>query len=132
MARNTSVSRRRFVKGVAGTAAAPAAIAGFAQGGAYASSTDIRIAAKVVRVSHSRMEPNALRVGVRTSVQAADIVLDNIVLVIDGIPFGAAPADMRSRITESVTAQIRKLLARRGVEAPAESVAVQVFGGVLG
>jgi hypothetical protein len=128
MARNTSVSRRRFVKGVAGTAAAPAAIAGFAQGGAYASSTDIRIAAKVVRVSHSRMEPNALRVGVRTSVQAADIVLDNIVLVIDGIPFGAAPADMRSR----VTAQIRKLLARRGVEAPAESVAVQVFGGVLG
>lgn len=126
MSRHTGVSRRGFVKGAAGAAAAPAALAGI--DATTAAPPEISIAATVVRVSHSKLAPHALRVGVRTSVQTSAGTLDNVVLVVDGVTFNASPTQMRSVIAESVKEQVGSLLAGRNIEASIDRAAVHVFG----
>lgn len=121
------VSRRGFVTGAAGAAVLPAALGGIGTVTA-AAPPEISIAATVVRVSHSKVEPHALRVGVRTSIQAPELDLDNIVLVVDGIPFMAEPARIRALIAEGVKEQVGRLLAGRDIAASADRAAVQVFG----
>lgn len=125
------VSRRGFVKGVAGTAAVPGAMAGLSSTSA-ATPDGVSVVATVVRVSHSRLAPKALRVGVRASVQGPDYDLDNIVLVVEPVPFGSSASEMNAVITRSVEEQVADLIERRGLALAGSHLAVQVFGGVLG
>lgn len=129
MTQNRGVSRRGFVRGVAGTAAAPAALAGMAT--ANAAPADVSVAATVVRASHSKVDPHALRLGVRASVRGPNETMEGVVLVVEPVRFGASAAETRALIAESVQTQIAAMLVKRGVQARADHVAVQVFGGVL-
>lgn len=130
MSPQQGVSRRGFMKSVAGTAAVPGAIGAMAIGGVQAAPADVNVAATVVRVSHSRMHRQALRIGVRASILGPDLDIDNVVMVIDGVPFAASPEDIRSRIVQSVQAKVADLMEQRGQSAGRQA-AVQVFG-VLG
>lgn len=128
MMQKSGVSRRGFVRSAAAVAAAPSVLTATKTSAAMA---DVSVAATIVRASHSKAEPHALRLGVRASVQSADFRADNLVFVVDPVPFGASASDTGDRIAESVRQQIAALLASRGAETTLDRVAVQVFGGVL-
>lgn len=131
MTQRSGVSRRRFMKRVAGTAAVPAALMGAATHGVAAVSSDIRVAATVVRASHSAGTPDALRIGVRASVLAPGFTANDLVFVVDEVRFGASPQESGRLIAESVRSQVADLLRRRGTDTAPERIQVQVFGGAL-
>lgn len=131
MSADRGVSRRGFVRGIAGTAAAPAAVAGLTGASARNAPTDVSVAATVVRVSHSRTTAHALRIGVRASIQAQGSAMDGIVLVVDPVPFAASSDEIKAAIASSVQDQVSNLLKEREEGVTTNHVAVRVFGGVL-
>lgn len=131
MSPQDGVSRRGFMKGIAGTAAAPGALGVMTVGTAGDASPEVSVAATVVRVSHSRTRRQALRIGVRASIQGPELDLDNVVLVIEDVPFTASAEDIRARIVQAVQTKVAAILERRGMQT-SRAAAVQVFGGVLG
>jgi len=116
------------MKGAAGTAAVPALVASAAN--SAAATPDVSVAATVVRTSHSRSAPHALRIGVRASVQAADFSADNLVFVVEPVRFAASPQETGRQIAESVRGQVAALLERQGIS-EAGQIEVHVFGGAL-
>ena len=60
-----------------------------------------------------------------------ELDLDNVVLVIEDVPFTASAEDIRARIVQAVQTKVAAILERRGMQT-SRAAAVQVFGGVLG
>lgn len=123
------VSRRRFIKGTAGAAAVPATI--LAAGKSAAAASNVNVVATVVRATHSRSNPRTLRIGVRAAVQTPDLALDNLVLLVESVPFTASARETGDLIAASVRSQVAAQLERRGVATRETDIAVRVFGGVL-
>jgi len=126
------VNRRSLMKGMAGTAVAPAVLGSAAltaSGAAVA--PEATVAVTVVRATHSRSEPNALRIGVRASIRSADVVLDGTVLVIEPVAFGISATDAGDQIAKGVRSQVAEMLDKRELATDPDRIAVQVFGGVL-
>jgi hypothetical protein len=137
------LARRGFVKAaavVAGAAAVPAAAArataaqtsilsggGFVEGRTPAA----LVAATVVRADLSREAFGTLKVGVRASIASPAGVADGVVLVVDGVAFGAAPAALNGYLTEAVRTRAAAFLAERGQPTDPEEIAVRLFGGAL-
>lgn len=126
------VNRRSLMKGVAGGAVAPAALAGtvFAEG-AGGAVPDATVAVTVVRATHSATSANELRVGVRASIRSAGFARDGLVLVVEPVTFGVPPAEAGTQIADAVRAQVSGVLEREGIAVDSDRIAVQVFGGVL-
>jgi hypothetical protein len=127
MANKPDDSRRRFMKRAVGTAAAPAVLAG-AVSQAEAAAFNHRIAATVVRTSHSAVNHGMLRIGVRATVMAPELVAENVIFVVDPVAFAAPASETNRQIAESVQRQAAAWLNRRGVDVSEHDVAVQVFG----
>ena len=128
MTSKPGVSRRMFMRTAAVAAAAPTALAAST---VAADSSDVHVAATVVRASHSKATRGALTIGVRASVLAEGFGRDNVVLAVDGVRFGASADDTRQLITRRVRERIAMELERAGVPVSPDRIAVQVFGGVL-
>lgn len=126
--KHPKVSRRRFMRGAAVAAAAPTVFAGAT---VTAAPADVNVAATVVRASHSKTDPGALRIGVRASVLAGDLARDNIVVVVEPVRFGAPSDETRDLISKQVQRRIAEILTERGTTIAPDHIAVQVFGGVL-
>lgn len=92
---------------------------------------EARVAATVVRASHSKTSPGRLTIGVRASVLAEGFNGKNVVVTVDDIRFGASGDETRTLITKAVQDRIASLMSERGTQVASDRIAVQVFGGVL-
>jgi hypothetical protein len=124
------VSRRRFIKSATGAAAAPAAILAAGKHSATAAAS-VHAVATVVRATHSRSYPQALRIGVRVSVRAPEVSLENLVLLVEPVSFSSGADKTGAAIAASVRSQVAARLEERGMTIREDDIAVRVFGGVL-
>jgi len=131
------LGRRGFVKAaaaVAGVAAAP--IAGreaaaqspiLAEGRTPAA----LVAATVVRADFAPEAFGTLRVGVRASIASPAGLADGVVLVVDGVAFGAAPETLNRFLTDGVRSRAAAFLAGRGLPTDPEEIEDRLFGGAF-
>lgn len=127
------LSRRGLMKGATASAVALPLAGAVAPGSSSAAVNDasVFVTATVVRATHSRGTPGALRIGVRASILEAGAHGIERVLVIDAVPFGAAPSEIGQLIAQGVREQVSRILNRPDAPVRPEQVAVQVFGGAL-
>lgn len=132
------VGRRGFVRAaavVAGAAATPTVVERAAAQSTLlaepARTAGIHVAATIVRADFSADAPGRLNVGVRASLRAPGTAVDGLVLVVEGVDFSAAPAELSRSVTEDVRAQIARFLGERGSTVDPEGIAVRLFGAAI-
>jgi hypothetical protein len=130
MSNSRGLSRRRVFSAAAAVPAAGALIAETALVQA-ATNPDARVAATVLRTSHSRTAERGLRVGLRVSILTAADSVHDLVVVVDPVDFHVSTDELRRQIVAGVQRQVQQVLGNRGVDIGVDSIAVQVFGGPL-